>query len=411
MTSRTSEGEERQLFGFFFGGAYYFFNKCLTNVLWNWAFLLPNIFVRFLSLFFPLQVESQWHWFQLVQESETESQDEDAEIGEVTVITVIHCILCHFGEMRRGKISDDRIELHQAPVARRPVIELLEVILWLPRKLWSRRVAIVQELADEDIEIDMPKVGSCLRPKQQNVVVEDWHANGRWYQIVVIFFARWFSDVFSCIFSQWDNYQEFVVFFLLLGEMFEGPVATTRAREATGALTPLHREVPCEMWMKSSQVVAKTTDFVFFPWQIFLRWLGPKVGWMELYQLDLDMAVAIAIIPITNTTNGIRKRFGELGWGRADETFCAADPRGDSVIRLLKWCYEKGCVWVLDTQKKTHSTFWCREILLCFRICFCEGWWRRDRGSRWWDRGRNHLNLWSLELRPSDETAGGDLWS
>lgn len=43
--------------------------------------------------------------------------------------------------MRRGKISDDRIELHQAPVARRPVIELLEVILWLPRKLWSRRVA------------------------------------------------------------------------------------------------------------------------------------------------------------------------------------------------------------------------------------------------------------------------------
>lgn len=83
------------------------------------------------------------------EESETESQDEDAEIGE-------------------------------APVARRPVIELLE------------------ELADEDIEIDMPKV-------------------------------------------QWQ------------------PPGPERLRE------PLHHSTE--------------------------RWLGPKVGWMELYQLDLDMAV------------------------------------------------------------------------------------------------------------------------
>ena len=35
------------------------------------------------------------------------------------------------------------------------------------------------------------------------------------------------------------------------------------------------------------------------------------------------------------------------------------------MIRLLKWCYEKGCVWVLDTQKKkTHSTF-CVERSCC----------------------------------------------
>lgn len=80
------------------------------------------------------------------EESETESQDEDAEIGE-------------------------------APVARRPVIEL--------------------ELAD-DIDIDMPKV-------------------------------------------QWQ------------------PPGPERLRE------PLHHSME--------------------------RWLGPKVGWMELYQLDLDMAV------------------------------------------------------------------------------------------------------------------------
>lgn len=53
--------------------------------------------------------------------------------------------------------------------------------------------------------------------------------------------------MFSVAYSLSETTIRFVVNLLLLGEMFEGPVATTRAREATGALTPLHREVPCEM--------------------------------------------------------------------------------------------------------------------------------------------------------------------
>ena len=54
-------------------------------------------------------------------------------------------------------------------------------------------------------------------------------------------------QMFSVAYSLSETSIRFVVFFVLHGEMFEGPVATTRAREATGALTPLHREVPCEM--------------------------------------------------------------------------------------------------------------------------------------------------------------------
>lgn len=43
------------------------------------------------------------------------------------------------------------------------------------------------------------------------------------------------------------------------------------------------------------------------------------------------------------------------------------------MIRLLKWCYEKGCVWVLDTQEKTHSTFCVERSCCVFEFVFVKG--------------------------------------
>ena len=43
------------------------------------------------------------------------------------VRNIIHSVLCHFWASKMRQNIFDRIELHEAPVARRPVIELLEV--------------------------------------------------------------------------------------------------------------------------------------------------------------------------------------------------------------------------------------------------------------------------------------------
>ncbi len=43
------------------------------------------------------------------------------------IIHLIHSVLCHFWASKMRQNIFDRIEFHEAPVARRPVIELLEV--------------------------------------------------------------------------------------------------------------------------------------------------------------------------------------------------------------------------------------------------------------------------------------------